>query len=111
MLFTILCTFRPGGPAATKQLRLEHYAFLRKVRSTIVEGGPLLGPDGVPAAMLIVVDRENEEAVKTFIAEEPYTRNGLFESVAIRPWSRVIPEPSENFIENEYRKELALRGK
>jgi uncharacterized protein len=105
MLFTILCTFRPGGQAEVKQRRLEHYGFLRKVKDSIVEGGPLLGPDGFPAAMLIVVDRENEEAVRSFIADEPYTKNGLFESVSIRRWSHVIPEPSENFIEDEYQKE------
>ena len=111
MLFTILCTFRPGGQAEAKQRRLEHYEFLRKVKRSIVEGGPLLGPDGFPTNMLIVVDCENEEAVKSFIAEEPYTKNGLFESVSIRRWSHVIPEPSEGFIESEYKKELALRGK
>ncbi|MBV8277692.1 MAG: YciI family protein [Verrucomicrobia bacterium] len=111
MLFTILCTFRPGGQAEAKQRRLEHYQFLRKVKGSIVEGGPLLGPDGFPTNMLIVVDCENEDAAKSFIAEEPYTNNGLFESVSIRRWSHVIPEPSENFIESEYKKELALRGK
>lgn len=111
MLFTILCTFRPGGQAEAKNLRLEHYAFVRRVKDAIVESGPLLGPDGVPTSMLIVVDHENEDVVKSFITEEPYTRNGLFESVSIRRWSHVIPEPSENFIENEYRKEMSLRGK
>jgi uncharacterized protein YciI len=110
VLFTILCTFRPGGHADAKNLRLEHYAFVRKVKGTIVEGGPLLGPDGVPTNTLIVVDRENEDAVKRFIADEPYTENGLFESVSIRRWSHVIPEPSENFIESEYKKEMSLRG-
>jgi len=110
MLFTILRTFRPGGPAETKNRRLEHYAFVRKVKGTIVESGPLLGPDCAPTGMLIVVDRENEAAVRSFIAEEPYTKSGLFKSVSIRRWSHVIPEPSENFIENEYKKEASRRG-
>ena len=111
MLFTILCTFRPGGQAEATERRLEHYEFLRKVKGTIVEGGPLVGPDGFPTGMLIVVDRENQEAVKSFIATEPYTKNGLFESVSIRRWNHVIPEPTNNFIENEYRKELSHHGK
>jgi uncharacterized protein len=111
MLFTILCTFRPGGQAEVAQRRLEHYEFLRRAKGTIVEGGPLVGPDGFPTGMLMVVDRENEEAARSFIAEEPYTKNGLFESVSIRRWNHVIPEPSDNFIESEYRKELSHRGK
>lgn len=110
MLFTILCTFRPGGQAEAKQKRLEHYEFLRTEKNSIVEGGPLLGPDGYPTAMLIVVDRDSELAAKEFISEEPYTKSGLFETVSIRRWSHVIPEPSENFIEDEYKKERSARG-
>ncbi|MBV8707298.1 MAG: hypothetical protein JO182_22785 [Acidobacteriaceae bacterium] len=110
MLFTILCTFRPGGQAEAKQRRLEHYEFLRRVKDSIVEGGPLLGPDDFPAAMLIVVDRDSPEAAHAFIAEEPYTKHGLFESVLIRKWSHVIPEPTPDFIEAEYRKELSAHS-
>jgi uncharacterized protein YciI len=109
MVYTILCIFRPGAFAQAKQLRLEHYEFLHRVKDTIVEGGPLLGPDGVPTAMLIVVDREDPESAHAFITEEPYTKNGLFESVAIRRWSHVIPEPIVGFVESEYKKELAAR--
>ncbi|MBV8866299.1 MAG: hypothetical protein JO210_12980 [Acidobacteriaceae bacterium] len=110
MLHTILCTFRPGAFAQAKQLRLEHYAFLRRVKDTIVEGGPLLGPDGVPTAMLIVVDGESPEAAHAFISEEPYTKNSLFESVVIRRWNHVIPEPTLGFIEGEYLKESRARA-
>ncbi|MDX2181538.1 MAG: YciI family protein [Bryobacteraceae bacterium] len=109
MLYTILCTFRPGAFAEAKKLRLEHYEFLRRVKSQIVEGGPLVGPDGVPASMLIVVDMESPEAAPAFISEEPHTKNGLFESVTVRRWNHVIPEPASEYIENEYRKEMATR--
>lgn len=110
MLYTVLCTFRPGGLTDAKEHRLEHYEFLRKVRDTIVEGGPLLGPDEKPAAMLLVVDRDSIEAAHDFISSEPYTSQGLFESVVIRKWSQVIPEPAPNFIETEYEKERSLRA-
>ena len=56
MLFTIHCTFAPGAFAKAKQLRFEHYAFLREACSSIVEGGPLLGPDNLPYGMLMVVN-------------------------------------------------------
>lgn len=107
MLYTILCTFREGAFAQAKRLRLEHYEFLRARKHTIVEGGPLLAFDGVPAAMLIVVERETADEARAFISEEPYTKNGLFESVSIHRWSHVIPEPAPDFIESEYNKELA----
>ena len=110
MLVTILCTFRPGALADAKQKRLEHYEFLRREYANIIEGGPLLDADGLPAAMLIVVDRESVEAASEFIAREPYTAAGLFGSVAVRPWHRVVPEPESGYIEGEYQKELAAHA-
>jgi uncharacterized protein YciI len=109
MLFTIHCTFAPGVFANAKQFRLEHYAFLREVRASIVEGGPLLGPDGLPGGMLMVVEAGDEAAARAFIAREPYNAHGFFESVSIRRWSHVIPEPKPGFIDAEYQKELSQR--
>jgi uncharacterized protein YciI len=110
MLVTILCTFAPGAYAHARQLRLEHYAFLRELKQSIVEGGPLLGPDGVPSGMLMVLEADSLEAARAFIAREPYNAHGFFESVAILHWSHVIPEPHEGYIETEYRKETEARG-
>ncbi len=109
MRFTILCTFRPGGLAEAKHYRLEHYTFLMHEQANILEGGPLLGEDGLPQAMLIVVDKPDHTAVEQFIAQEPYTAGGFFESVVIRPWAQVIPEPQPEYIRHEHDKEMALR--
>ena len=110
MLHAILCTFKPGALAEAKAKRLEHYEFLRRKRRDIVEGGPLTGTDGLPTAMLVVIDRDSVEAARDWIAHEPYTAAGLFESVLIRQWHRVIPEPEQDYIEHEYGKELATRA-
>jgi uncharacterized protein YciI len=111
VVFTIHCTFAPGAFAHAKRLRMEHYAFLREVRGSIVEGGPLVGPDGVPVGMLMVVEGADERAARELIAREPYNANGFFESVAVRRWAHVIPEPHAGYIEGEYEKERALRAK
>ena len=110
MLVAILCTFAPGAYSHAKELRLEHYAFLREVRKTIVEGGPLLGPDKTPTGMLIVVDVLSVEDARAFIAKEPYNSHGFFESVQLRVWSHVIPEPHPGFIEEQYQSELSSRS-
>ncbi len=108
-MFAILCTFRPNASAEAKAHRLEHYEFLIREKDNIVQGGPLLGPDGLPTAMLMVVERETIDEAQGFISQEPYNRSGLFESVAIRRWSHVIPQPTPDFIEKEHAKELAAR--
>ncbi len=110
MLLTILCTFAPGAFARAKELRLEHYAFLREVKKTIVEGGPLLGPDGVPTGMLIVIESDSVQSAISFIAKEPYNASGFFESVQVRTWSHVIPEPHAGFIEEQYQLERIKRA-
>ena len=109
MQFAILCTFRPGAAARAKDKRLEHYEFLRREQSGIKEGGPLIGADGIPVAMLIIVDRENLKAAREFISREPYNANGFFEEPVIREWRHVLPEPTPGFVEQEYQKELAAR--
>ena len=109
MLIAIVCTFAPGAFANAKQLRLEHYAFLREVKPLIVEGGPLLGADGVPLGMLMVIETDNFESARAFIAREPYNAHGFFESVAVRRWSHVIPEPHTGYIDEEYGNEVEKR--
>lgn len=109
MLISILCTFAPGAFANARQLRLEHYGFLREFGRHIVEGGPLLGPDGVPVGMLMVVEQPGIAAARDFIAREPYNAHGFFESVQLRSWSHVIPEPHSGFIDEQYQLELRAR--
>lgn len=110
MLYAVIATFRPGGLAEARRLRLEHYEFLDRVRGQIAEGGPLVGPDGVPTGMLIVLDRPSADAAHAFIADEPYTRAGLFESVAVRGWAHVFPEPVPGYVGKELEKERAARA-
>ena len=105
MLYTILCAFRPGAYANAKALREQHYEFLSQHFGEIVEGGPLLGPDGTPTGMLIVVEKPTAEAAQKFISDEPYTQGGFFESVAIRHWSHVLPEPTPGYVQSELAKE------
>lgn len=109
MLFALICTFAPGAFARAKGLRLEHYAFLRTARGVIHEGGPLIGPDGVPVGMLMAIEAEDEEAARQFVDGEPYNRNKLFESVSVRRWRHVIPEPRPGYIEAEYKAEVERR--
>jgi len=105
--FAILCTFRPGGPAGTKALRGKHYEFLLAQMGRIVEGGPLVGLDGIPTAMLMVVEAESVEEAREFIAGEPYTHAGLFDSVMVRQWRHVLPEAEPGAVAAELARERA----
>jgi uncharacterized protein YciI len=110
MLYTLLCTFRPGAYAQAKTLREQHYEFLAAHFDEIIEGGPLLGPDGVPTGMLIVVEKPTAEDAQAFIQREPYTQGSFFESVAVRAWSQVIPEPTPGYVRHELEKERSAQA-
>ena len=37
------------------------------------------------------VRADNRAAAEAFVADDPYAKAGLFESVTIRPWRKVYP--------------------
>jgi len=52
--------------------------------------GPFLDPQGNMTGSLIVLDVPDLAAAEAWAAADPYARAGLFESVAIREWKKVI---------------------
>jgi len=69
--------------------REAHVAFLKS--SDIVEqAGPLLDSEGNMCGSMLVLEVESLEAAEQWASEDPYKQAGLFESVVIKPWNRVI---------------------
>jgi uncharacterized protein YciI len=52
--------------------------------------GPLLNSDGNPCGSMIVLDVPDMAAAKSWTANDPYTKAGLFESVSLTEWKKVI---------------------
>ena len=51
-------------------------------------GGPFTDGSGSP----MIVDMENEAAVREFARNDPYASDGVFERVEIKPFRKVLPE-------------------
>ena len=92
--FALLCTLADGVEETRVRVRAEHLAYVQAHAEEIVLGGPLLGDDGRPEMMLILLASETREAAEAFAASEPYGRHGVFSEVRLRPWSQVIPAPT-----------------
>ena len=45
---------------------------------------------------------------EVFIANEPYTKGCLFESVTIHRWRQMVPEPEEGFLLKELERQRNL---
>jgi uncharacterized protein YciI len=88
MPFALICRDKPGALEIRKANREAHLAYAAE--HPIVIGGPMLDDAGGMIGSLLILDVEDRAAAEAFAAGDPYARAGLFESVEIRPWKRVI---------------------
>ncbi len=92
MHFAIVCLDKPDHGAVRAENRPAHLGHLKAYEAHILAAGPLLGDDGEsPAGSLLIMEFGDLEAAKSFANNDPYNKAGLFQSVDIRPWRKVIP--------------------
>lgn len=87
--FLILGHGKPGMNQAREGLLDAHQSYLLQPQYAprFIVRGPLLSDDGttwVGSAML--VEFPSREAVESMLAEEPYNRGGLYQSIEIHDW-------------------------
>lgn len=92
MLFVIHMIDHPDSAPLRDATTAKHQEFVGKHVGDMFMGGPLLSDDGkAKIGSLMVMDFPDRAAAAAFIAEEPYNRAGLFESVSIRAFHAVVP--------------------
>lgn len=92
MLFIFLCTDKPGSEPLRLANRAAHLAYLNLHIDNLFAAGPTLSDDGAGMnGSLLVLDFPDRAAAEAFAAGDPYAKAGLFESVIIRPWKKVLP--------------------
>jgi len=98
MYYAVWATDAPGALSMRQQVREAHRARLRDPGDhpvTVVAGGPTLDDiDGAMNGSLLVVQADSIEAVRRFIAEDPYALAGVYAHVEVRPWQWGLGQPS-----------------
>lgn len=74
---------------ANRQAHLDH---LRAYGEHVTLAGPLLAEDGGMAGSLLVLDFDGRAALEAFLRNDPYGKAGLFASVVVHPFRKVLPE-------------------
>ena len=93
MIHAFVLLDRPDGAALRQQVRPQHKAYLAQVADRIAFAGPLLHDDGVTMiGSLLAIDFDSREAAQAWLADEPFTRAGLYASVAIHPFANLWPQ-------------------
>lgn len=89
MLIALIARDKPGALQTRLENRDAHVAYL-KANTIVSQAGPLLDDAGEMCGSLIVLDVEDMAAAHAFVAGDPYGKAGLFESVELIAWNKVI---------------------
>ena len=89
MRVVLICRDKPGSLPVRIANRTAHLAHIET--SGIVEmAGPLLDEADQMCGSLIILQVADLQAAKDWAAADPYGLAGLFESVTIKAWKKVI---------------------
>ena len=90
MLYAIICIDKPGALETRKANRDAHLAHIASTDGAIQQAGPFLDAAGEMCGSLLIMEAETRAEVEAWAEADPYAKAGLFQSVAIRAWKRVI---------------------
>lgn len=89
MRVALICIDKPGSLEIRKANREAHLGHISA--SGVVEmAGPFLSETGEMCGSLVVLEVADLQAARDWAAADPYARAGLFQSVDIREWKKVI---------------------
>ncbi len=87
-LFAVICRDKPGALQTRLDTREAHLGFIRD--SGIVRmAGPLI-EDGEMRGSLLILEAADLAAAQDWAANDPYKAAGLFDSVQVIEWKKVI---------------------
>lgn len=92
-LFSIYCVDKPGHAQVRADNRPAHLDYARQFKEQFLLGGPMLSEDGAGmVGSLLIIDLPDLAAARAWAENDPYAKAGLFESVQVRPFKKVIPD-------------------
>lgn len=106
MHFLVTCIDKADEAALRRQTRAVHLEYMIAHQDLIVAGGPLRSADGAATiGSAFIIDLADRAAVDDFLADEPYARAGLFDSVTIVRIALMVPERHPGLLAAELARE------
>jgi uncharacterized protein YciI len=93
MHYVVSCIDKAGHLPVRQANRAAHLEFLKANADTFLIAGPYLDAEGNMIGGHLICEAVDLKTLQTVLAEDPYARAGLFESVDIKPWKWVIGAP------------------
>lgn len=93
MIFMIRLLDKPQAADLRDRVRPEHKAYLAKAADRLAFGGPLVADDGkTMVGSLLAIDFDDREAAQAWLADEPFTRAGLYASTEVLAFVNLWPQ-------------------
>lgn len=89
MRVALICIDKPGHLHVRQENRPAHLDHI-KASGVVEMAGPFLNEAGEMTGSLVVLDVADLGAAQDWAANDPYAKAGLFQSVDIREWKKVI---------------------
>jgi uncharacterized protein YciI len=89
MKFAVICADKAGALQIRLDTRTEHLAYLEQT-GVVEQAGPFLNEAGDMCGSLLILEVADMAAAQAWADNDPYAKAGLFESVSVQAWKRVI---------------------
>ena len=91
MPYVIQTKDKPGHAHVRAEVRTKHLAFLETNAARLLAAGAVIDDDGSGGhGGVIIVDTDDRAEAEAFIADDPFTAAGLFESVTVTRWRKAF---------------------
>ncbi|SDX41821.1 hypothetical protein SAMN05444358_105201 [Ruegeria halocynthiae] len=88
MLIALIARDKSGALQTRLDNRAAHLAYIEET-GVVAQAGPLLDGDAMIGS-LVILDVQDLAAAEAWAANDPYALAGLFDSVELIPWKKVI---------------------
>jgi len=89
MFIALIAKDKPGHLETRKANREDHLAYIKST-GVVAQAGPLLNEDGQMCGSLVVLEVQDMAAAQNWADNDPYAKAGLFASVELIQWNKVI---------------------
>ncbi len=89
MRFALITKDKDGALQTRLDNRDAHLGYVADT-GVVEMAGPFLNDDGDMCGSLIILDVAGMQAAQTWADNDPYNKAGLFQSVTIQAWKKVI---------------------
>ena len=91
MPYAIQTVDKPGTAELRASTRASHVEYLTRNKDKLLAAGALIDDDGTGGhGGLPIVDTDDRAEAERFIAEDPFTKAGLFQKVTVTRWRKAF---------------------